>query len=80
MKTKEHGGVRAEYVFIPEDFHLSVSCVIRQEMVPSTKELTVMISLNIYQDIMDSYRVNIRISNLFAERFLHNISFALNED
>ena len=80
MKTKEHGGVRAEYVFIPENFHLPVSCVIRQGLVPSIRELTAMISLNIFQDIMASCRVNTRMSNLFAEQFLHNILLALNED
>ena len=80
MKTKEHGVVRAEYVFIPGDFPLSVPCVIRQELVPSTRELTAMILLNIFRDIMASYKVNTRISNLFAEQYLHNISLALNED
>ena len=80
MKTKEHGAVRAEFVFIPEDFHLPVFCVIRQELVPSTRELTAMISLNIFRDIMASCRVNTRISNLFAGQSRHNISLALNED
>ena len=60
MKSKEHGAVRAEYVFIPEDFPLSVFCVIQQEMVPSTKGLTAMISSNIFRAIIDSYRVSIK--------------------
>jgi len=80
MKTKEHGAVRAEYVFIPRDFLLLVFCVILQEMVPSTKELTAMISLSIFQDIMVSCRGNIRISNLFVKQFHHNTSLALNKD
>jgi hypothetical protein len=80
MKIKEHGAVRAEYVFIPRDFLLPVSCVIRQEMVPSTKELTVMILLSIFQDIIASCKANTKISNLFAGQFLHNISLVLNED
>jgi hypothetical protein len=79
MKIKEHGAVRAEYVFIPRDFLLPVFCVIQQEMVPSTKELTVMILLSIFQDIMVSCRGNIRISNLFVEQFHHNTSLALNK-
>ena len=61
MKIKEHGEVRAEYVFIQEDFHLPVFCVIRQGMVPSTKGLTAMILLNIFRGIMVSFRVNTRI-------------------
>ena len=80
MKTREHGAVRGEYVFIPEDFHLQVFCVIQQEMVQYTKESTVMILLNIFQDIMALYRGNTKILNLFAEQFPHNISLALNED
>ena len=79
MKIKEHGVVRAEYVFILGDFHLPVFCVIQQEMVPSIKELTVMILLSIFQDIMVSCRGNIRISNLFVGQFLHNTLLALNE-
>lgn len=79
MKTKEHGAVKVEYVFIPEDFPLLVFCVIRQEMVPSTRGLTAMILLNIYRGIMASCRVSIRILNLFAELSLHNISHILNE-
>ena len=79
MKTKEHGVVKAEYVFIPGDFPLSVFCVIRLEMVPFTRESTAMISLNIFRDIMASCRENTRISNLFAKQFLRNISLALNE-
>ena len=80
MKTKEHGAVRAEYASIPEDFPLLVFCVIRQEQVPSTRGLTAMILLNTYRGIMASYRVNIKMSNLFVGQFLHNISLALNED
>jgi hypothetical protein len=38
MKTRELGVVKAEYVFILEDFPLPAFCVIRQEMVPSTRE------------------------------------------
>ena len=79
MKIKEHGVVRVEYVFIPGDFPLSAFCVIRQEMVLSTSELTAMILLNIYHDIMASCRVNTKTSNLFVEQFLHNTLFALKE-
>ncbi len=80
MKIKEHGVVRAEYVFIPEDFPLLASCVIRQEMDPSTRGLTAMILLSIFQDIIASCKANTKISNLFAGQFLHNISLVLNED
>ena len=80
MKTKEHGVVRAEYVFILGDFPLPVFCVIRQEIVPSIRELTAMILLNIFLGITALCRVNTRILNLFAGLFPHNTSLALNED
>lgn len=80
MKTKEHGAAREEYVFILGDFHLLVFCVIRQVQGLYTRGLIAMISLNTYRGIMASYRVNIKMSNLFVGQFLHNISLALNED
>ena len=80
MKTKEHGAVRVEYVFIPEDFPLQVSCVIQQELVLYTRGLTAMILLNTFQDIIASCRVSIKILNLFAELSQLNTSLALNED
>jgi hypothetical protein len=80
MKTREHGAVRGEYVFILEDFHLPDFCVIRQEMVQYTKESTVMISLNIFLGIMVLCKGDTRISNLFAVLFLRNIYLVLNED
>lgn len=72
-------GSEGRICFYSRRLPLSVFCVIRQELVQSTRELIAMILLNIFRDIMVSCKVNIRISNLFAEQFLHNISLALNE-
>ena len=80
MKIKEHGAAREEYVFILGDFHLLVFCVIRQVQGLYTRGLIAMISLNIFQDIIASCRVSIKILNLFAELFHPNIYIALNED
>ena len=79
MKTKEHGAARGEYVFIPEDFHLLVFCVIRQVLGLYTRGLTAMISLNTFQDIMALCRVSIKMLSLFAELSQLNISLALKE-
>ena len=53
---------------------------LQQGTAPFTKESTAMISINIFQDIMVSYKVSIRMSSLFAGLFPHNISIVLNED
>ena len=80
MRIRALGGVKAEYVFIRGDSRMQDVYDSLQELAPYTKESTVMISLNIYQDIMASCRVNTKISNLLAKQFLHNISLALNVD
>ena len=77
MKIRELGVVKEESVFIREDFRPLDACDLRQETVQFTKELIVMISLNIFQDIMASYKVSIKMSSLFAGQFLNNISTAL---
>ena len=79
MKIKELGVVKVESVFIHEDFRLQDAYDLRLETAQFTKESTAMISLNIFQDIIASYKVSIRISNLSAGQFPHNILVALNE-
>ena len=79
MKIRELGVVKEESVFILEDFRPQDASDLRLGMAQFTKESTAMISLNIFQDIMASYKVSIRISSLFEGQFLHNISIALNE-
>lgn len=46
---------------------------LRLETAQFTKESTAMNLLNIFQDIMASYRVSIKMSSLFAGQFLNNI-------
>lgn len=73
MKIKELGVVKVESVFIQEDFRPQDAYVLRQGTAQYTKELTAMISLSIFQDIMASYKVSIKMSSLFAGQFLNNI-------
>ncbi len=61
MKIKELGVVKEESVFIREDFRLQDAYDLRQGTAQFTKESIVMISLNIYQDIMASCKESIRI-------------------
>lgn len=79
MKNRELGVVKVESVSIHEGFHPQDAYDLRQGTAQFIKESTAMISLNIFQDIIASYKVSIRISSLFAGQFLHNISVALNE-
>ena len=79
MKIRELGEVRVESVFIREDFRPQDVYDLRQVTAQFTKESTAMISLNIFQDIMASYKVSIKMSSLFAGQFLNNISVALKE-
>jgi hypothetical protein len=79
MKIRVLGVVKVEFVFIREDSHPQDAFDLQQELAQFTKELTAMISLNIFQDIMALYKVSIRMSRLFERQFLHNISVALNE-
>ena len=79
MKIRALGVVKVESVFIREGFRPQVVCDLQLGTVQFTKELTAMISLNIFHDIMASYKVSIKISSLFAGQFPHNISVALNE-
>ena len=79
MKIKELGVVKVESVFIHEDFRLQDAYDLRLETAQFTKESTAMISLNIFQDIMDLYKVSTRILSLFAGQYLYNILVALNE-
>ena len=79
MKIRELGVVKDESVFTHEDFRPQDASDLRLGMAQFTKESTAMISLNIFHDIMASYKVSIKISSLFAVQFLHNISIALNE-
>ena len=72
MKIKELGEVKEESVFIQEGFRLWDACDSQQETALFTRESTAMISLNIFQDIMASCRVSIKILILFAEQSLHN--------
>jgi len=80
MKIKELGVVKVGSVFIREGFRPQDAYDLRLGTALFTKESTAMISLNIFQDIMVSYKVSIRISSLFAGQFLHNISVVLSED
>ena len=66
-------GSEGRIVFIQEDFRPQDAYVLRQGTAQYTKELTVMISLSIFQDIMASYKVSIKMSSLFAGQFLNNI-------
>ena len=79
MKIKELGVVKVEYVFIREAFRPQDVYDLRQGTDQFIRESTAMISLNIYQDIMASYKVSIKMSSLFAGQFLNNISTALKE-
>ena len=77
MKIRELGVVKVEYVFIREDFRQQDAYDLQLGTAQFTKESTAMISLNIFQDIMASYKVSIKMSSLFAGQFLNNISAAL---
>ena len=79
MKIREHGVEKAEYVFIREDFRQQDAYDLQLGTAQFTKESTAMISLNIFQDIMASYKVSIKMSSLFAGQFLCNISTVLKE-
>jgi hypothetical protein len=79
MKIKELGVVKVESVFIREGFRLQDAYDSRLGTAQFIKELTAMISLSIFRDIMDLYKVSIRILSLFATQFPHNIYVALNE-
>ena len=80
MKIRELGVVRVESVFIREGFRPQDAYDLRLETAQFTKESTAMNLLNIFQDIMASYRVSIKMWSLFEGQFLCNISIALNED
>ena len=80
MKIRELGVVRVESVFIREGFRPQGAYDLRLETAQFTKESTAMISLSIFQDIMASYKVSIKMSSLFAGQFLNNIQTTLNED
>ena len=79
MKIKELGVVKVESVFIQEDFPPQDAYVLRQGTAQYTKELTAMISLSIFQDIMASYKANIKILRLFVGLFPHNTFPTLNK-
>lgn len=79
MKIRELGVVKVESVFIREDFRPLDAYDLRLGTAQFTKESTVMILLNIFQDIMASYKASIKMSSLFAGRFLCNILTVLNE-
>ena len=79
MKTREHGAVRVEYVFIREGFRKQDAYDLRLGTAQFSKESTAMILFNIFQDIIASYKVSIKMSSLFAGQFLYIISTALNE-
>ena len=80
MKIRGLGVVKVGSVFIQEDSRPWDAYALRQGMGQFTRESIAMISLNIFQDIMASCRVNTRISNPFAGQFLHILSLALSED
>ena len=61
MKIKVLGEVKVEFVSIREDFHLLEVYDSQQETVLFTRESTVMVSSNIFRDIMALYRVNTKM-------------------
>ena len=74
------GVMKVESVFIREDFHPQDFYDLQQGTAQFIKESTAMISLNIFQDIMVSYKVSIRILLLFAKQYQHNTYPTLNKD
>ena len=80
MKIRELGVVKEEYVFIREDFRPQDAYDLQLGPVQFTKELTAMISSNIYQDIMASYRESIKINLKSAKQSLLNTFPTLNKD
>ena len=79
MKIRELGVVKVEYVFIREGFRKQDAYDLRLGTAQFSKESTAMILFNIFQDIIASYKVSIKMSSLFAGQFLYIISTALNE-